>query len=52
MFAPLAGTPAQVLPEVKKAIQEGVDEVAIIPFGRDRRAVIQDFAPHVISRVR
>lgn len=42
----LAGDPEEVLNQVQ-GFQDMVDEIAIVPFGRNRKATIQMFAEHI-----
>jgi 5,10-methylenetetrahydromethanopterin reductase len=45
----VAGTPGQVRAKIEQVRSiEGIDEIAIIPWGRDPEAVIQAFARGVI----
>jgi len=48
----LAGSPNGVLAMIQGMLKEGIDEVSIVPFGKDRKAVVKQFAEGVMTALR
>lgn len=48
----LAGSPSEVLANIRGTLKEGIDEVSIIPFGADREAIVKKFATDVMRALK
>jgi len=48
----LAGSPADILNSIQEALPEGIDEIAIVPFGEDRKRVVTQFAGGVMNALK
>jgi alkanesulfonate monooxygenase SsuD/methylene tetrahydromethanopterin reductase-like flavin-dependent oxidoreductase (luciferase family) len=47
----IAGSPEQVRARIEETVNNGVDAIAIVPYG-DKESIIKEFAKNVMTRLR